>query len=284
MEDEPIYHFEPLGEPNPHEVVVLQEIISKNNLRSPPPLQSAATAEGLDIAGAFEIVGLLAEGKHLWEMPFYHIAPLGAIQLNPRFGKAVYSLSNILRRTWWRRLWTAQEAFLPKQARIRVGPYSFPFRSFPTAARTWNQHVQSSSWFCCNSIKGLWLGHVVDDMSFGLLSDDIASLIDALQDPSASVAHNIFMLSISRAALLPHDRVYGILGMVREFFNFDDEPNYNMKLDELYASTTAKFMENARHLCLLPYARPWHLDSYMNELPSWTPNWNTHAWNDYFGM
>lgn len=59
----------------------------------------------------------------------------------------------------------------------------------------------------CNSLKSLWLGHVTDNLDFGLLADDIAPLIDALSNPGRSVAHNIFMLSISRAALLPHDRV-----------------------------------------------------------------------------
>lgn len=159
-------------------------------------------------------MSLLSEGKHLYEMPFYRILPSGEIELSQRWGKAVYALSNILRRTWWKRLWTAQEAFLPRQARIRVGSHSSSFRQWPAAARTWNRHVQHSNWFCCNSLNGLRIGHNIDDLTFGLLYDDLAPLIDALSNPVGSVTHNIFMLSISRGALLPHDRVYGILGMV----------------------------------------------------------------------
>lgn len=43
-------------------------------------------------------------------------------------------------------------------------------------------------------------------------------------------------------------------------------------------------MTNAKHLCLLPYARSFYLESYLHELPSWVPNWNTHAWDDYFDI
>jgi hypothetical protein len=52
-------------------------------------------------------------------------------------------------------------------------------------------------------------------------------------------------------------------------------------------------MESARHLCLLPYARPQHREldprgvageEFLNDLPSCCPDWSTYAWGDYFDI
>jgi hypothetical protein len=51
-------------------------------------------------------------------------------------------------------------------------------------------------------------------------------------------------------------------------------------------------MENAKNLCLLPYARPQFRElthkeeehEFFNQLPSWCPDWHTCAWGDYFDI
>lgn len=284
VEDEKIYPFERLSHPDPLELAILKETIQKFKLESPKPLQSIVTGtNSIDVPAALEVVDLFAQDKHLYELPFYRILPSGEIELCEDWGKAVYSLNNILQRSWWKRIWTAQEAFLPPQATVRIGSHSAPFDTFLKAATSWHRHVWSNSTLCCTSIKGLQMGHINDDLIFGVLAD-LAALFEARSNPGKSVAHNIFMLSINWSTLLRHDRVYGILGLVEEFFQIEEIPDYNVDLVQLYASTTIKFMKDAGHLCLIPYARPHHWESYMHQLPSWTPNWSTHAWQDYFDI
>ena len=48
-----------------------------------------------------------------------------------------------------------------------------------------------------------------------------------------SIAHNVFRLSIQRSATLPHDHVYGLLGLITEFFQLDVEPDYSSSLARL---------------------------------------------------
>jgi len=61
----------------------------------------------------------------------------------------------------------------------------------------------------------------------------------------------------------------------------------NRDLTHLYPATTIKFMEEAKHLCLLPYSRPQyrvigHVD---NDLPTWCPVWSFWGeWKDYFDI
>jgi len=293
VEEEPIEPFHRLESWNPAEVRVLEGLIQDLKLTTPEPLRNAGKeTASIDVPGAFEIIELLEQKKHFHEMPFFRILPTGGIEPCELWRKAIYSLENILRRTWWRRIWTAQEAFLPLRAAIYVGPHSAQYTRFFEGASSWNTHVWMNH--CCSSILGLWTGY-----SSNGLQPAIDRILDlkALQEvranfPNTSVAHNLFLLSIQRSATVRHDHVYGLFGLISEFFQLDTEPDYSLGLERLYATTTIKFMENAKHLCLLPYARPQHREhimdkqeqGFLRELPSWTPDWSTPAWGDYFDI
>ena len=303
LEEEPIEPFHRLESWNPAKVTALEGFIRDLKLTTPETLRNAGKeTASIDVPGAFEIIELLAQNKHFHEMPFYRILPTGGIELCELWSKAVYSLENILRRTWWRRIWTAQEAFLPDRAVIQVGPHSTPYAKFVDAVSSWDFHIWST---CCLSILDLWMGYSSNELrpaiqrvkELNVLQEVRAySQSASVAHPrSASVAHSLFQLSIHRSSMLRHDHVYGLFGLITEFFQLDTEPDYSLSLARLYATTTIKFMENAKHLCLLPYARPQRpqrlqhiLDKQeqelLRELPSWTPDWGTDPWGDYFDI
>jgi hypothetical protein len=297
VEDEPIEPFQPLTSYNEAEVRSLKELVHDLKLNTPEPLRNAgkeSSSTDIDIPGAFEVAELLSQNKHFHEMPFYHILPDGTITFDKVWAKAVYSLENILRRTWWGRIWTAQEAFLPNNAIIHIGPYTTKYGIFLQGSTTWDAHVFNH---CCSSLLNIWMGYSSDKLKPGI--DRILDL-KVLQEfrenlrSGSAVAHNIFLLSIQRFATVRHDHVYGLLGIITEFFQLDEAPDYSLDLVRLYSTTTIKFMENAKHLCLLPYARPQYRQNIqlnkgsdpvlLRELPTWTPDWSTHAWGDYFDI
>ena len=295
VEEEPIEPFHRLESLHPAELRALEGVIQDLKLNTLERLRNAGKeTASIDVPGAFEIIGLLAQNKHFYEMPFFRILPTGGVELCELWGKAVYSLENILRRTWWRRIWTAQEAFLPSRATIHVGPHSAPYARFLEGARSWYTHAHYDSNHRCSSILGLWTGYSSNRlMSEMYRVSDLERLHQARANfQIESMAHNIFRLSIQRSATLRHDHVYGLFGLITEFFELDDEPDYSLNLTRLYTMTTINFLENAKHLCLLPYARPRPpkhvLDKqergFLRELPSWVPDWNASAWRDYFDI
>lgn len=299
VEEEPIEPFRCPESPNSTEMKILQDLVRDLNLTTPEALQNPGNeTASINIPGAFEVVELLAQNKHLHEMPFFHILPSGEIGLCESWSKAVYSLENVLRRTWWRRIWTAQEAFLPDRAMIHIGPHSIPYTTFLEAANSWGHHVTSysrSRWEnCCLPILSLWMGYTptLSPPAFFDRIEALKTLKDARENlESGSVAHNLFLLAIQRSATIRHDHVYGLFGLITEFFHLDEAPNYDLGLSRVYVMTTLKFMENAKHLCLLPYSRPHHREHnpdqnqpFLNELPSWCPDWSDDAWRDYFDI
>jgi hypothetical protein len=300
VEEEPIQPFRRLESADSVELKIMEKLIQDLKLTTPEPLRKAGKETvSIDIPGAFEVIELLTQNKHLYEMPFFRISSTGGIELCEVWSKAVYSLENILRRTWWKRIWTVQEAFLPDQAQLHIGPHSYPYVRFVEGAKSWEAHVWSSNFIlggnsrCCLPIFGLWTGYISHEIKESVNRvRDLATLREIrLSMGDKSVAHHLFMLSIQRSATLAHDYVYGIFGLITEFFQIDENPDYSKDPTLLYARTTIKFMANAQHLCLLPYARPQHREiiltketESLHQLPSWCPDWSADAWGDYFDI
>jgi hypothetical protein len=313
IEDE---HTEPIprSDMNQAEVAHMMALISDLNLSTPEPLQHAGKegAASIDVPGAFEVLGLIATGKHFHEMPFFTISPDGStFELCDIWHKALQSLVNLLRRAWWRRIWTVQEALLPKYATVHCGPYSVPFSLFIDGAVACEQHVwtdvRQSSPECCSSIFNLWMGHPSPDWgpSMDRIQDlrHIQTLRSEMDWTNAPVAQNLFLLSVQRSATIRHDHVYGLFGLIAEFFQLDESANYDVTLAHLYAITTINFMQNAKHLTLLIYARSsnpksnkqtWaetliedrdeRDEAFLDELPSWCPDWTTVSSGMYFDI
>jgi Heterokaryon incompatibility protein (HET) len=284
------------------EIDYLDELLSDSNItESPEPLQRAGKHgdASIDVEGAFEVMELLASHKHLHEMPFYTIPPTGtyripppgtAFELSGVWAHAVYSLENILRRPWWQRIWTVQEALLPERCSLHIGPHRAPFSIFVEGTDEWNKHQWKH---CCSSLTNLWIGYTSEHFKLAVERImELNSLRSRDWTTKGSVAHNMYLLSIHRNATLPHDQVYGLFGLITEFFRIDDRPDYNLGLGQVFAATTNRFMESAKHLCLLPYARPQLRElskdepgkAFLQELPSWCPDWSAKAWGDYFDI
>jgi hypothetical protein len=305
VDEEPIRAIELPETWRKAEIDHLEGLIKDLNItESPKPLVKAGK-EGdalIDVEGAFEIMELLASHKHLHEMPFfvipstgtYRIHPPGtAFELSDLWAKTVYSLENILRRPWWQRIWTVQEALLPEKCTLHVGRHSAPFSIFVEGAQQWDEHFWRH---CCSPIMNLWVGYTpelfipaIDRIRELNILDKVRSKEWAIEN---TVAHNLYLLSIQRNATISHDQVYGLFGLITEFFHMNDIPDYSLGLGQVFAATTNRFMENVKHLCLLAYARPQLRDlakveqgqDFVDDLPTWCPDWSATPWGDYFDI
>lgn len=220
------------------EIKRLEELIEENDLSNMEPLQKAGK-EGdasIDVPGGFEIMELLAQDKHFHEMPFFHIPPTGHVpagglkfELRDHWSKAMYSLENILRRGWWLRIWTVQEALLPNVATVCLGPHTTPFSTFVDGSYNWYAHAFYPK-VCCLSMLNLWTGYSSDSFKGAMERImELKVLHDVRrQKQPISVAHKLFMVSIQRSATLLHDHVYGLFGLIDEFFRLGESVDYTM--------------------------------------------------------
>jgi hypothetical protein len=305
VEEEPIRQIELPTTWRKAEIDHLEKLVKSLNItEAPNPLQRAGKHgnDPIDVEGAFEIMELMASQKHLHEMPFftipstgtYHIPPPSTeFELSDLWARTVYSLENILRRPWWQRIWTVQEALLPEKSTLHVGPHSTSFTIFMEGAQQWDEHIWRH---CCSSLMNLWIGYTPELFKPAMdriLDLNILHKVRAKEwNIENTVAHNMYLLSIQRNATISHDQVYGLFGLITEFFHMNDNPDYSLNLGQVFAATTNRFMENAKHLCLISYARPQLRDlakdepgkEFLQELPSWCPDWSATPWGDYFDI
>jgi hypothetical protein len=90
VEEEPIEPFHRLESWNSTEVRVLEGLIQDLKLTTPETLRNAGKeTASIDVPGAFEIMELLEQNKHFYEMPFFRILPTGGIELCELWSKAV---------------------------------------------------------------------------------------------------------------------------------------------------------------------------------------------------
>jgi hypothetical protein len=164
VEEEPIQAVQRREVFTEAEVEHLGNVIKELKLTTPTPLLRAGKHGGdqIDVPGAFEIMELMALGKHLYEMRFYRIQDVGPVFVPSEvWVNALHSLESLLRRVWWLRIWTVQEALLPNMTTIHVGPHTAPFSIFLDGAVAWDLHlwaVRQSSNDCCSDILDVWMG------------------------------------------------------------------------------------------------------------------------------
>jgi hypothetical protein len=146
VDEEAIQTLKPHGSSSQAEARQFGRLVKDLKLTDPQPLQHGEKEEDatVDVPGAFEIIELMAQGKHLHEMPFFHLSPTEeGFELSEVWSKTLHSLENILRRSWWLRIWTIQEALLPRKSTVYVGPHSAPFSLFLDGIVAFNDHVYS---------------------------------------------------------------------------------------------------------------------------------------------
>ncbi|KAF2874068.1 heterokaryon incompatibility protein-domain-containing protein [Massariosphaeria phaeospora] len=185
--------------------------------------------------------------------------------------RAWWQVKQILRRPWFTRLWTIQEALLPLRLFVRCGRATIAWEDF--AAWTFTLiHSGLSQWLATETDLDLLHGSQADVQ--GLKSPIGASTMYALNDQrqlqSAGLRDGILdVLASTRYAQASEqkDKVYGVLGIVET----DIIPNYSQEL-------TIRQLYQDASLAVLRISSVYRLLSCVDHenplIPSWVPDWS----------
>ena len=104
-----------------HDLLRLKSYLEhKGSMTDPPPVLQNQVATQSAFLGALDILRLLAEGKHFYEMPFFEIDASLCIKMRQFWYQSLRSFCAMVSQPWWKRVWIVQEAVLsPKAVRTR---------------------------------------------------------------------------------------------------------------------------------------------------------------------
>lgn len=174
------------------------------------------------ISEAFTLIKMLAEDCHVNAIPGFVNLTSSVNADQRRFVEPIQALNAMMRRSWWYRIWTVQEAVLPKNGIIMCGPLEMSWATMTKAAMNWHRHSNT----CCSVLKDRIYGALNypthGEPTYLTLSTFYRSLM-ALnnikfargnQEPGEWDFMPLFHLFSNRHAGDLRDKVYGLLGML----------------------------------------------------------------------
>jgi hypothetical protein len=244
---------------------------SKGPLIKPAPLSFAnMLVPRQSVLGALEILKLFAADKHFYEMPFFRVTPMSTIDID--FGDIWYaslrSLSEILNRPWWKRIWIVQEAVLPVKATINIGIYHIDLSVFLIASQNFQKHAGT----CCKTCMDVCLGRSDIPNHLATTVHELHGIKTRHHNNSLN-SHAMFFYSRNRNATDPRDYVYALLELLGESFRLNIVPDYSLSVAQVYSSAAQILIRRHSSLFSLYSAvRDENQNPY--QLPSWVPDWS----------
>ncbi|KAL8835776.1 MAG: hypothetical protein Q9170_003170 [Blastenia crenularia] len=192
-----------------------------------------------------------------------------SLRQHPEFlGEGSWSaLSQLLGRTYWNRLWILQEVALGgNQTAILCG----------LEAVTWQQLYNAVYLFGTHNIDIMFSlidreTRAVGIPNSGLNRNRIIHLNDEQKVQDGEAEEQVMcMLDLGRKSLSvdPRDKVYGLLGMMKESVVSRIKVDYHADLSEVYTAFARAFIVADDSLEILEQCS-WH----GSDLPSWVPDW-----------
>lgn len=174
---------------------------------------------------------------------------------------------------WFKRMWTVQEALLPRTGNILLGVVILPLDVLFDLATVWDLH---KSRLCCRS----WMTD---------LGPAVAPLARAWfflgrerHRVQSGYRNDLFAMRIeypSRRASLDVDLLYGLIGVTKTDYGIS--PNYTMPVEDVYTDASRNFLQaypEYLSFWIFIYAPLKH--RYTN-MPSWAIDWTTLETTEY---
>ncbi|KAI0381107.1 heterokaryon incompatibility protein-domain-containing protein [Hypomontagnella monticulosa] len=172
--------------------------------------------------------------------------------------KRIAALRRLMSLSWWTRVWTVQEAVLPKTSTLVCGTMQLPFERVTSAYYNTIKHFEHG---CCTTrITFLWK-----------LVDPIRYFQGLSPNPDS------FFLALSmfrqRQASDPRDRVFALLG-----FGGTLAADYSLSQRDLCMLSVRSPVSDSGDLLSLLRITERHRSP---DLPTWAPDWCTDPGDDY---
>lgn len=196
-----------------------------------------------DLRGAdpFGIVRLLASGRHVSEWPCFPPENPHLVVYKPddNFNMMCEGFLAVYRSPWWTRVWTVQEAILPRIGTIFFDTWTTSLQTITECGLYYDQHAWKS---CCN--------YAVAQMPYTMaiaLKDFCTITRNLYYDRKRDGGGELKQYDLQtqhvvygfRACEDPRDKVYGLLGVIDDrFFT----PDYTLSKEEVFYQATYKML------------------------------------------
>ncbi|KAK3319764.1 heterokaryon incompatibility protein-domain-containing protein [Cercophora scortea] len=172
------------------------------------------------VAHAFGLIMTMAGGGH-----FCPRRNSGSEEIDYR---RTHALSDLMNLSWWHRIWTVQEAVLPKRACIKCGSMQLDFSILLAANSSSVTHTMQE---CCRDLETIG--------SFWSTTSSLKYLKE--KDPSPYLFVNSLYEFKPRLASDPRDKVFALLGLGGTTFPANYElPNYKDVISHLVRGLIAE--------------------------------------------
>jgi hypothetical protein len=183
-----------------------------------------------NILGAFVYFRLRASNRHVDEIRSFK--RLGhALQVQRSWAGFVHAIGVLKKCPWWTRIWVLQEVVLARKATVIYSNVSVPWDMLTDAVNKSWMHDQ----VCCKNIMEQRPGpetNLLTEYKATTVSDMEAVRLGLGSD--AMTLLQIMVQSVGRDATDPRDQVYGLLGLVTNWYKKPPlVPDYNRTIQEI---------------------------------------------------
>jgi hypothetical protein len=183
-----------------------------------------------DILGAFVYFKLRASNKHANEIGFLKTNGT-ELQVHRSWSGVVHAVNTLKKCPWWTRIWVLQEVVLARKATVIYNSVSAPWNMLIDAVNNAWLHDQ----FCCKNIMQQRPGpetNLLTEYKATIVSDMEAMRLGLGSD--AMTLSQVMKQSVGRDATDPRDHVYGLLGLVTNWYrNAPLVPDYSKSIQEI---------------------------------------------------
>lgn len=202
----------------------------------------------------------LMDSKDMWELMMEYRMVMKRLTI-----REIIAMRNLLKRSWWCRIWVVQEVLLAKKVTFKCGDAEV-------------SGEQMSSWRA-NALLVLGTWSAAHD-PIGYVWP-VATLLGSLRKRiQLKDATKYLFWHDMREATRPQDHIYGLLGIIpASYRDLLGSPDYGCKAEDLFIKVATKLMVEDNSLELLRAAglsatlrakSPKRMD-----LPSWVPDWTS---------
>ena len=179
------------------------------------------------------------------------------------------AMDQFWKRRWWMRTWVMQEQAVSKGIDVACGPRKLTWKALYRFADAVTTAISSGQMDACM--------HIVRKDNIRLNTKILHHLL-TLRRLRRETSHGkglqlLSVLDSTRRALASDDRdkIYGILGFVKDASILVPQPDYVCPTQQVYKSLVLKYIDHYRNLDILVQASP---NKKLPGLPSWTPDWS----------
>ena len=213
---------------------------SQCRLMQPPVPVGNEANDGLEGMDPFDIIRLLASGRHIYEWQCFQAQKEpepDTLVYNPddSFNMMCEGFFAVYRSPWWTRMWTVQEAILPRTGLVYFDTWKTSLQTITDCGKYYDNHAWKA---CCNyavSQMPSAVGTALKDfcvVTQSLLYDRKRNEADELHRYNLQTQHVAYGF---RGCEDPRDKVYGLLGIVNDR---SLTPDYSLSKDEVFFQAT----------------------------------------------